>query len=319
MANKNWSQKDIPDLTSKVVVVTGANSGLGFEASKTLAENGAMVVMTARNMEKGERARAEILREAPNATLDLMQLDVGDLASVRAFVDAFKERYHRLDILLNNAGVMAIPRQLTPDGFEMQLGVNHLGHFALTGLLLDVIVKTPGARIHNVSSSANYTGSINFDDLMGEKDYSRWGAYGQSKLANVFFTFELQKRLTAAGVDTVANVSHPGLVMGNLQANSVEQSGTGFEGLLYRIAGPLMAQDITMGVLPMLYGMTAPEAKGGVFYGPRTMNLRGYPAEKQANKDAYDGDALARFWAVSEELTGVRFPFEAPAFGQTAA
>jgi protochlorophyllide reductase len=228
---------------------------------------------------------------------------------VRAFAAAFKEKYDRLDILLNNAGVMAIPRQETPDGFEMQLGVNHLGHFALTGLLLDVISRTPNARIHNVSSSANYTGTINFDDLMGEQKYSRWAAYGQSKLANVIFTFELQKRLSATGHDTIANVSHPGLVVGNLQANSVQQSGTGFEGLLYRIIGPILAQDICMGVLPMLYGMTAKDARGGVFYGPRIFNMRGYPAEKQANKAAYNAGVLKRFWDVSERLTGVKFNF----------
>jgi NAD(P)-dependent dehydrogenase (short-subunit alcohol dehydrogenase family) len=304
---QKWTQADIPDLTGKVIVITGANSGLGFECAKTFAEKGATVVMTARNLQKGEAARAEILQTWSEATVDLMPLDVGDLRSVRAFAAAFQEQYDRLDILLNNAGVMAIPRQLTPDGFEMQLGVNHLGHFALTGLLLDVITQTPRARIHNVSSSANYTGEINFDDLMGEENYSRWAAYGQSKLANIFFTFELQKRLTAAGFDTMANTSHPGIVIGNLQANSVEQSGTGIEAMLYRIAQPLVAQDITMGVLPMLYGMTAPAAKGGVFYGPRTFNLRGYPAEKKANKAAYDAAALKRFWDVSEELTGVHF------------
>jgi protochlorophyllide reductase len=308
--NKNWSEQDMPDLTGKVVVVTGANSGLGFESSKIMAAHGATVVLTARNLEKGKAAHAAILKDAPAASLDLMQLDVGDLKSVQAFVSAFKTKYDRLDILLNNAGVMAIPRQLTPDGFEMQFGVNHLGHFALTGLLLDVITRTPGARIHNVSSSANYTGTINFDDLMGEENYSRWAAYGQSKLANVFFTFELQKRLVATGFDTLANVSHPGLVIGNLQANSVEQSGTSFEGMLYRIAGPLMAQDISMGVLPMLYAMTAEDAKGGVFYGPRTLNMRGYPAEKQANKAAYDAAALRRFWDVSEKLTGVTYALE---------
>ncbi len=186
-----------------------------------------------------------------------MQLDVGDLSSVRDFVTAFKAKYDRLDILLNNAGVMAIPRQETPDGFEMQLGVNHLGHFALTGLLLDTITQTPNARIHNVSSSANYMGTINFDDLMGETEYSRWNAYGQSKLANIFFTFELQKRLSAAGYDTIANTSHPGLVIGNLQDNSVEQSGTKMEALGYSFSKLFLAQDIKMGVLPMLYGMTA--------------------------------------------------------------
>jgi len=306
----NWSQKDIPNLTDKVVVITGANSGLGFESAKTLAGKGATVVMTARNLSKGQKAFDEILEQHPTASLDLMKLDVGDLTSVRTFVDAFKAKYDRLDILLNNAGLMAIPRQETADGFEMQLGVNHLGHFALTGLLLDVIVRTPNARIHNVSSSANYMGTINFDDLMGENEYSRWGAYGQSKLANVFFSFELQKRLQQAGYDTIVNVSHPGLVMGNLQANSVEESGTGMEAILYRLAGPLMAQDITMGVLPMLYGMTAEDAKGGVFYGPRTFNLRGYPAEKKANDEAYDAKKLSRFWDVSEQLTGITYNFD---------
>jgi NAD(P)-dependent dehydrogenase (short-subunit alcohol dehydrogenase family) len=306
---KKWTQQDIPDLTDKIFVITGANSGLGYECSKTLAEKGATVVMTARNMQKGEQAKTGILSVQPEATLDLMQLDVGDLGSVRDFVAAFKAKYDRLDVLLNNAGVMAIPRQETPDGFEMQLGVNHLGHFALTGLLLDTITQTPKARIHNVSSSANYMGTINFDDLMGENEYSRWDAYGQSKLANIFFTFELQKRLTTAGYGTIANTSHPGLVIGNLQSNSVEQSGTKLEALGYRFSRLFLAQDIEMGVLPMLYGMTAEDAKGGVFYGPNAFNLRGYPAEKKVNKEAYDPEALKRFWTVSEELTSVQYSF----------
>ncbi|MEO1443504.1 MAG: oxidoreductase [Chloroflexota bacterium] len=302
-----WTQNDIPDLTGKLVVITGANSGLGFESTKAIAAKGATIVMACRNMEKGEKARQDVLKLEPGATLDLMQLDNASLESVRAFAGAFKAKYDRLDILLNNAGVMAIPRTLTEDGFETQLGVNHLAHFALTGLLLDVIVNTPNARIHNVSSSANYMGNINFDDLMGEQDYSRWGAYYQSKLANVFFTFELQKRLKAAGYDTIANSSHPGLVMTNLQTTSVEQSGTGFEAFMYRLVEPIMAQDVSMGVLPQLFGSTATDAKGGVFYGPKTFNLRGYPAEKKANKEAYDDAALAQFWAMSEELTGVKY------------
>lgn len=306
--SKKWTQANIPDLTGKIIIVTGANSGLGLECAKTFAEKGATVVMAVRSIQKGEDAKADILQQHPKARLDLMKLDVGDLKSVREFADAFKSKYDRLDILLNNAGVMAIPRQLTPDGFETQLGVNHLGHFALTGLLLDVITKTPQARIHNVSSSANYFGKINFDDLMGEHNYNRWGAYGQSKLANVFFTFELQKRLSAAGYTTIANVSHPGVVIGNLQANSMAQSGTSAgEGMMYRIARPLLAQDIRMGVLPMLYGMVAPEAQGGVFYGPRMFNLRGYATEKKPNKSAYDADALRRFWDASEQLTGVHY------------
>lgn len=304
-----WTQQDIPDLTGKVVVITGANSGLGFESAQAIAAKGATLVMAVRNMSKGEKARDDLLQAVPNATLDLMKLDVGHLESVREFATAFKMKYDRLDVLINNAGVMAIPRQETADGFEMQLGVNHLGHFALTGLLIDVIVKTPNARVHNVSSSANYTGTMNFDDLMGEEDYGRWSAYGQSKLANIFFTFELQKRLSAAGFDTIANASHPGIVMTNLQENSLEQSGRSpIESLLYSIAEPLIAQDISMGVLPMLYGATAPDAKGGVFYGPKTFNLRGYPAEKKANDEANDAAALKRFWDISVELTGVNYP-----------
>lgn len=305
--SKNWTAQDIPNLDGKIVVITGANSGLGFECSHILAEKGATVVMAVRTIAKGEQAKSDILRDTPQASLDVMALDVGDLSSVREFAQAFKAKYDRLDILLNNAGVMAIPRQETVDGFEMQLGVNHLGHFALTGLLLDVIVKTPNARIHNVTSSANYTGTINFDDLMGEKDYGRWSAYGQSKLANVFFTFELHKRLSKAGFDTVVNTSHPGIVLTNLQSTSVEQSGTGFEAFMYRLIEPLIAQDISMGVLPMLYGMTAENAKGGAFYGPRLFNMRGYPAEKKANSEANDAQALKRFWEISEDLTGVHY------------
>lgn len=302
-----WTQQDIPDLTGTVIVITGANSGLGYEAARTLAGKGATLVLAVRTSTKGEQAKAAILQVYPHASLDMITLDVANLRSVRDFAAAFQANYDRLDILINNAGVMAIPRQETADGFEMQLGVNHLGHFALTGLLIDLIVKTPRARIHNVTSSANFFGTINFDDLMSKKRYSRWGAYGQSKLANVFFTFELQKRLTAAGFDTIANTSHPGLVLTNLQANSVAQSGTGYEGFLYRMVEPILAQDISMGILPMLYGATAPEAKGGVLYGPRTFNLRGHPAEARANKQAYDATARTRFWDMSEELTGVTF------------
>lgn len=302
-----WTQNDIPDLTGKVVIITGANGELGLESTKALARKGATVIMAVRNLGKGEQARADVLKTAPDSKLDLMKLDVSDLASVHEFVTAFKAKYNRLDILLNNAGVMAIPRQETVDGFEMQLGANHLGHFALTGLLIDLLVKTPKARIHNVSSTANFMGRINFDDLMSKKQYGRWAAYSQSKLANVFFTFELHKRLSAAGFDTIANVSHPGLVIGNLQANSMAQSGTSNEAILYRIMQPILGQDVSYGVLSMLYASTAPDAKGGVLYGPKWFYHRGGPTETRANGKAYDAAALKRFWEVSEQLTGVTF------------
>ena len=306
---EKWTVGDIPDLSGKTILVTGANSGLGLECSTVLAGKGARVIMAVRNLQKGEKAREQILVRYPQANLDLMQLDLANLQSVRDFADSFKTKYDRLDIQLNNAGVMGIPRQETADGFEMQLGVNHLGHFALTGQLLELLRKTPGARIHNVTSSAHYMGRINFDDLMGKKHYGRWLAYGQSKLANVLFTFELQKRLQAAGADTLVNTSHPGIVLGNLQTNSVQQSGTQFEGLIYRLVGPFLGQDVHMGVLPMLYAMTSPQAKGGTLYGPHTFKMRGYPEEQRAKKSAYDAEVLKRFWDVSEELSGVKFAF----------
>ena len=307
MSNK-WTQQDIPDMTGKIVIITGANSGLGLESTKALAAKGATVVMACRNLSKAEEARAEVLAVNPAARLDVMALDNASLASVRAFADAFKARYDRLDILLNNAGVMAIPRALTEDGFEMQLGVNHLAHFALTGLLLDVITATPKARVHSTSSSAAFMGAINLDDLMGEKSYGRWTAYGQSKLANAAFATELNRRLQAAGHSTIANSSHPGFVMTNLQTTSMVESGTPLsERIFYGLLAPVMAQDVNMGVLPQLYGSTAPDAKGGVFYGPKTLRMRGYPAEQKCNDALQDADLLNRFWEASEELTGVRY------------
>lgn len=307
MSNK-WTQQEIPELTGKVVIITGANSGLGLESTKALAAKGATVIMACRNLNKAERAKAEVLAGKPDAKLDAMPLDNASLASVRTFADAFKAKYDRLDVLLNNAGLMAIPRTLTEDGFETQLGVNHLAHFALTGLLLDVITKTPNARIHSTSSSAAFNGAINLDDLMGEKEYGRWTAYSQSKLANAAFATELNRRLQAAGHDTIANSSHPGLVMGNLQANSLAQSGAPFmERILYPIANVLIAQDIRMGLLPQLYASTAPAAKGGVFYGPKTMRMRGYPAEQKCNDTLNDTTLLKRFWERSEKLTGVYY------------
>lgn len=306
--SEKWTANDIPDQTGKVAIVTGANSGLGLESTKRLAEKGATVVMACRNMKKAERARGDILGEMPQAKLDLMQLDNASLDSVRAFAEAFKDKYDRLDILMNNAGVMAIPRQETDDGFEMQLGVNHLAHFALTGFLLDVIVNTPGSRVHNTSSSAAFNGEIQFDDPLLKEDYGRWKAYGQSKLANVLFANELNRRLQAGNHQTISNSSHPGLVMTNLQENSLEQSGNGIlERLVYRIVAPLVAQDVSMGALPQLYASTAPQAEGGKFYGPKTFRVRGYPAEQHANDAADDAATLKRFWELSETLTGISY------------
>lgn len=303
-----WVAADMPDMTGKVVIITGANSGLGLESTKAIAAKGATVVMACRNLTKAEKAVAEVRRLHPDAKVEVLELDNASLASVKAFADAFLGKHDRLDLLLNNAGVMAIPRTETAEGFEMQLGTNHLAHFALTGHLLDRLTSTPGARVHNVSSSAAFQGVIDFDDLMGDRGYSRWGAYGQSKLANAAFATELDRRLKACGHDTLANSSHPGLVMGNLQATSLAQSGTPLsERFLYGVLGPVLGQDIGMGVLPQLYASTAPEAKGGVFYGPKTLRLRGYPAEQKCNRFLDDAAGLKRFWEMSEELTGVSY------------
>ena len=305
--NTRWTSKDIPDQTGRVAIVTGANSGLGYETSLALARKNAIVVMGCRNKAKGEEARNEVLAHVSNAKVELIPLDLGDLASVRDFAEAFHAKYDRLDILINNAGIMAIPRSETVDGFETQFGVNHLGHFALTGLLLERLVQTPGSRVVSVSSTANYIGSINFDDLMGEKEYSRYGAYGQSKLANVLFANELQKRLAEAGADTISLSAHPGYANTNLQGNSTEHSGAFLERLLYPITNSILAQSQEMGALPQLFAATAPEANGCDFIGPNFLNTRGYPKKVRPNKDAYNAGIARRLWEISETLTGVQY------------
>ena len=308
MSNENWTTNDIPDLSGKIAIVTGSNGGLGLTAVKALTSKGVQVVMACRNQSKAEAAQKEVVAANPGAKVEVMPLDNADLSSVKAFADTYKSKYDRLDILFNNAGVMAIPRKLTKDGFEMQLGTNHLGHFALTGHLNELLAKTPGSRVGNTSSSAAFNGKINFDDLMGEKKYGRWAAYMQSKLANAVFATELDRRFKAAGQDTISNSFHPGLVIGNLQNESLSQSGAPMmERIAYKIMGAMIGQSFDMGVLPLLYGITATDAKGGVFYGPKKMRVKGYPAEQKCNDVLNDTAVLKRFWEVSQELTGVSY------------
>lgn len=303
-----WIEDHVPNLTGKRVVITGANSGLGFEATAILAGKGAEVVLAVRDLARGQRAIAEIGARVPGARLRAMALDLASLASVRRFADAFLSGHDRLDILINNAGVMAIPRRLTADRFEMQFGVNHLGHFALTGLLLPLLLKTPAARVVTVSSGAHVLGRINFDDLHGERRYQPWAAYAQSKLANLLFAYELQRRLAAAGSGTISVAAHPGYAATNLQRVGPEMSGSKLGMWLMAASNRLLAQSAAMGALPEVYAATSPRVQGGDYIGPDgPLGQRGFPKKVRSSPRSYDLDAAARLWAVSEKLTGVRF------------
>jgi NAD(P)-dependent dehydrogenase (short-subunit alcohol dehydrogenase family) len=295
----NWTAENIPNLTGKIAIVTGANSGIGYEMARALARKKATVILACRNKDKGESAVRQIDREYPEAKAELMQLDLSDLALVRRFADEFTSHYNRLDILINNAGIMATPFGKTADGFELQFGTNHLGHFALTGLLLDLIIRTLQARVITVSSGGHRFGEIDFDNLNGEKGYNRQRAYAQSKLANLLFTYELQRRFEGAGVDAIAVAAHPGWTATNLQVHW----------RIIRMLNPFIAQKPEMGALPTLYAATAPDVQGGDYYGPRGWHeLRGYPTKVQSSDSSNDTAVAAKLWTISEELTSVRYP-----------
>ncbi|MEO0604281.1 MAG: oxidoreductase, partial [Myxococcota bacterium] len=266
---RGFTDQDVPDLTGKVTIVTGANAGIGYEAAKVLAEHGAEVVLACRNEAKAKAALDKIAAGSPAASLVVLPLDLSSLDSVRAFAAAFVERYDRLDILVNNAGVMIPPLGRTAEGFELQFGVNHLGHFALTGLLLPVLQSTPGARVVNVSSTAHRMGQMEWDDLNWEsRSYSATAAYGQSKLANLHFTFELDRRLKAAGIDVTATAAHPGWAATELQRHS------GF----IQFLNNFLAQSQAKGAWPTLAAATEPDATGGTYYGPRSIGELWGPA-----------------------------------------
>ena len=309
----------MPDQTGRVALVTGANSGLGLETARALAANGATVVMGCRSDRKAEGVRAQMLAElvnpsahCPHGPLDLLSLDLADLASVRAAAATLKQRYGRLDLLINNAGVMGPPRTLTRDGFELQFGTNHLGHFALTLLLLPLLQIQEGARVVFVTSGAQYFGRIAFDDLQGERSYDRWRAYSQSKLANVMTALELQDRLRAEGSGVLSLAAHPGLARTNLQPASVAMTGSKLEALAYRLMDPCF-QSAAMGALPQLFAATAPGAQPGGHYGPDQWGgMRGHPAAVRVAPAALDVDQRRRLWSVSEELCGVTFASSKP-------
>jgi NAD(P)-dependent dehydrogenase (short-subunit alcohol dehydrogenase family) len=309
MPNRNWTAADLPDLSGKTIIVTGANSGIGYEAALEFARHRAAVILACRSVDKASTALAQIKSASPDAAVEAMELDLASLSSVRAFADAFKKNHDRLHILCNNAGVMAIPYRRTADGFEMQMGTNHFGHFALTGLLFDLLLATDHARVVTVSSGAHRMGSIRFDDLNWQHGYRRWLAYGQSKLANLLFCMELQRRLEKARARMISVACHPGYAATNLQAAGPRMAGSSMMESLMGVANSLFAQSAVMGALPTLYAATSPEVRGGDYIGPGGFaEMWGTPVKVGRSSAASDASAAARLWEVSEQLTGVHYP-----------
>jgi len=296
-----WTSEDVPGQQGRLAVITGANTGLGFETARVLAARGASVVLAVRDTDKGKRAAARIAAASPGADLTVQPLDLASLESIRAAAAELRAHHPRIDLLINNAGVMFPPRQTTPDGFELQLGTNHLGHFALTGLLLEQMLPVPGSRVVTISSQAHrIRARINFGDLQSERSYHRAAAYSQSKLANLLFTYELARRLSGAGT-TIAVAAHPGLA-----ATELTRHTPAIAAFVY---ARLISQNPAMGALPTLRAATDPGVLGGQYYGPgRFFGARGYPELAGSSGQSRDTAIGRRLWTASEELTGVTFP-----------
>ena len=295
-----WNTNNIPDQQGKVVIVTGSSSGIGFQDAKVLAEKNAEVIIAVRNQAKAARAADKIRANYKDALVTLMILDLADLNSVRRFAEEFKQQYSRLDILINNAGVMVPPYSKTKDGFELQFGTNHLGPFALTGLLFDLLKNTGNSRIISVSSNAHKFGNINFEDLSWEKrKYSPWRAYGDSKLANLYFIYELKRKIEEANLKIKAAAAHPGWTSTELQRHS---------GFIINFLDKIYAQSIEMGALPTLYAATAADVENGNYYGPSGWGeWRGYPKKVESNSLSHNSEIAKRLWEVSGKLTGISY------------
>lgn len=304
-SHDKWSAANVPDQSGRIAVVTGANTGIGYHAAATLARRGAHVILAVRNLEKGNAALARIVAADSKADVTLQQLDLSSLDSVRAAAKALRSAYPRIDLLINNAGVMYTPKQVTADGFEMQFGTNHLGHFALTGLLLESLLGVRGSRVVTVSSNAHrFRAAIHFDDLQWEHRYDRIAAYGQSKLANLLFTYELQRRLAEQQKNTIAVAAHPGTSNTELTRNlpAILKPANA-------LIGPLLFQSAAMGALPTLRAATDPDVEGGQYYGPDGFGQqRGHPKLVESTAQSHDEELQRRLWTVSEELTGVTYP-----------
>ncbi len=306
MGSQNkWTAADVPDQSGRVAVITGSNTGIGFHTALVLAEHGATVVLAVRDPEKGRAAAERIAKASPQAAVEVQRLDLSSLASVREAAEALSAAHPRIDLLINNAGVMYTPKQTTVDGFELQFGTNHLGHFALTGLLLPRMMRVKGSRVVTVSSMAHrIMAAIHFDDLQWEHGYNRIAAYGQSKLANLMFTYELQRRLAAKRKPTIAVAAHPGTANTELTRYLPP-----FLRPAERLLWPMVVQGAAMGALPTLRAATDTEVAGGQYYGPNGLGeQRGHPKLVEASKQAHDVELQQRLWAVSQELTGITFP-----------
>ena len=306
MKSTNWTIDNIPELSGKTILVTGGNSGLGFEAVKAFALKGATVVMACRSLAKGEEAKKQLIALNPKANITVMELDLTDLKSIHSFVNQFKENHSRLDILLNNAGIMMVPYGLTKDGFENQMGTNHLGHFALTAQLLELLKTTPNSRVVNVSSMAHKSGVMDNNNLLYEngKDYSPIKAYGRSKLSNLLFTYELQRFFEKNKIDTIAVAAHPGVSDTNLFNHAAPK-------WLMNLLRPLflfMIQPASMGALPEIRAAVDADVKGGQYYGPDgKKEMKGYPVVVESTEASHNKEDARKLWELSEKLTGVKF------------
>jgi NAD(P)-dependent dehydrogenase (short-subunit alcohol dehydrogenase family) len=307
-----WSVDDIGDLTGKVALVTGANSGIGFETTRALAEHGAHVVMACRDLDKAQRAADKLENDLDQSSLELLALDLSDLVAVRRAAEQFSGEHARLDLLINNAGVMGTPYRQTADGFELQMATNHLGHFALTGLLMDRLLTSGHSRVVTVSSQMHRYGRIAFDDVAGLRPRNTWQHYGASKLANLLFTAELDRRLRAGGETAMAVAAHPGWTRSNLFATGAALGNGGARAKATGTFGLRFGQATAAGALPTLYAATAPGVESGQFIGPsHAFQLFGPPRVVAPASRAWNVADATRLWGISEELTGVRYSLPA--------
>ena len=305
----HWIDANLLNLEGKTALVTGATNGLGLEVSRLLVRQGARVIMGCRSREKGDLRRAEVQSSCPGGPVETVMLDLADLASIQRCSDALHDRLQSLDILINNAGIMAVPYHRTVDGFELQLGTNHWGHFALTGRLWDLVCAAPEARVITVSSIAHRMGAVDFTDLQWEKKYLAWPAYGRSKLANLLFAYELQRKCEERSLPVLSCAVHPGWAATDLQQVAPRLEGNKGKEMIIGLANHLLAQHPIMGALPALYAAAAPTITGGACIGPGgAFQLRGFPRRVSSNRRSHDRALAQRLWEVSQQLTGVRFP-----------